>query len=84
MSYRIMPDADSGHQCSGQSSDTLSAFADEPVKVFPDEPVKVFPDEPVKVFPDEPVKKVRIIPVNTAMSPILKTIFFINGMLMLK
>ena len=63
-----MPDADSGHQCSGQSSDTLSAFA----------------DEPVKVFPDEPVKKVRIIPVNTAMSPILKTIFLINGMLMLK
>lgn len=63
-----MPDADSGHQCSGQSSDTLSAFT----------------DEPVKVFPDEPVKKVRIIPMNTAMSPILKTIFLINGMLMLK
>lgn len=71
-----MPDADSGHQCSGQSSDTLPAFADEPVKVFL--------DEPVKVFPDEPVKKVRIIPMNTAMSPILKTIFLINGMLMLK
>ena len=63
-----MPDAGSDHQCSGHSSDTLSAFT----------------DEPVKAFLDEPVKKVSIIPMNTAMSPILKTIFLINGMLMLK